>query len=118
MSTKSTPNATRASIICLACEFEKTARTIADELNVKVATVRKIVRQFRTSGQINAKRRGGANNATKLSAEMKIIIMLLFIKFQLCEVFLRQILPSTLYSFLHTHPNSMEDKSTTQCANN
>ena len=71
MSTKNTPNATRASIISLACDFEKTARTIADELNVKVATVRKIVRQFRSSRQINAKRRGGVNNATKLSAEMK-----------------------------------------------
>ena len=71
MSTKSTSNATRASIICLTCDFKKTARTIADELNVKVKIVLKIVRQFRTSGQINAKRRGGANNATKLSAEMK-----------------------------------------------
>ena len=36
--------------------LEKTASTIADELNVKVATVRKIVRQFRTSGKMKAKR--------------------------------------------------------------
>lgn len=56
------------------CDLGRAPSVVANELNIKVDTVRNIARQYRSTGQIDAKQRGGSNNATKLNDSMKSFI--------------------------------------------
>lgn len=66
-STKSILNSDRQRIIRLVCDLEKKPSEVARDLNLKVNTVRKIAREYRTLGKVEAKERGGAQSSLKIT---------------------------------------------------
>ena len=69
-STKRTSNNVRRNVIRLCCELEKKPSDVARDFNIKANTVRKIVREYRTTCQVEAKGRGGARSSQKITPEI------------------------------------------------